>query len=93
MSLEEILGSPGRVRILRVLAEHGEMNISRLVRETGMHHRLVNHHIEVLKRHGVVVEKRHGRARLISLNRGNPLVETLLELFTRLGENEARGNG
>ena len=81
MSLEEILGSPGRVRILRVLAEYNEINITRLVRETGMHYRLVNHHIEVLKRHGVVVEKRFGRARIIILNRDNPIVEKILALF------------
>lgn len=49
MSLEEILGSPGRIRILRVLLNHGEVNITRLVRETGMHYRLVNRHLEVLK--------------------------------------------
>jgi len=82
VSLEEILGSPGRIRILRILAEHQEVNITRIVRETGMHYRLVNKHIEVLKKHGIVIEKRFGRARLIALNRDNPLVEKLLELFS-----------
>ncbi len=81
MSLEEILGSPGRVRILRVLANHGELNITRLVRETGMHYRLVNKHIEVLKRHGIVIEKRFGRARIVALNTENPLTRTLLRIF------------
>ncbi len=93
MSLEEILGSPGRVRILRVLANHGELNITRLVRETGMHYRLVNRHIEVLKRHGVVVEKRFGRARIVALNMENPLTRTLLRIFQGGEDGEQNSNG
>ncbi|AEM39790.1 regulatory protein ArsR [Pyrolobus fumarii 1A] len=93
MSLEEILGSPGRIRILRVLLNHGEVNITRLVRETGMHYRLVNRHLEVLKKHGVIVEKRYGRARIITLNRDNPLTRLLAEIFERLGEREQGPHG
>ncbi len=92
MSLEEILGSPGRIRVLKILADHGEINITRLVRETGMHYRLVNKHVEVLKKHGIVVEKRFGRARIIALNRDNPLTRRILSIFTG-GENAEGADG
>jgi len=82
--IEDVLGSPGRIRILRVLLHHNEVNITKLVKETGMHYRLVVKHLKILEQHGIVIEKRYGRARIIALNRDNPLTQLILEVFNRL---------
>lgn len=44
--VEELLGSSGRVRILGVLAESGELNHSSICRRAGMSYENVNIHLE-----------------------------------------------
>ncbi len=92
-AIEEILGNTGRIRILRVLLIYNEVNITKLVRETGMHYRLVIKHLNILKQHGIVTEKRYGRARIIVLNRDNPLTQAIQEVFTRLDTLEQNQDG
>jgi len=84
MSLEELLSSKGRVRILRILLEEGQVNVTRLVRVTGLHHRLVVKHLEELKRMGLVEERRYGRLRVYEVNFKDPRVSALRELLRSL---------
>lgn len=81
MSLEKLLSSKGRVRILKVLLEEEQVNITRLVRETGLHHRLVVRHLEELKEMGLVEERRYGRLRVFEVNLKDPRVSALRELL------------
>lgn len=80
-SLEEILGSKVRIRILKTLFKLGEANITRIARETNTHFSLVEKHLQRLKEMGIVEEKRIGRIRLFGLNYGNPKVHLLMELI------------
>jgi DNA-binding transcriptional ArsR family regulator len=61
---EELLGSRGRIRVLRVLAESGELNISEVVRRAGMNYTSVERHLEKLKGMGLLREKRYGKIRI-----------------------------
>jgi len=81
LSLEEILGSKVRIRILKTLFKLGEANITRIARETNTHFSLVEKHLQKLKEIGIVEEKRIGRTRLFGLNYGNPKVHLLIELI------------
>ncbi|NIW13894.1 MAG: ArsR family transcriptional regulator, partial [Candidatus Thorarchaeota archaeon] len=49
MSIEEIFSSKGRVRILRILAEIGELNISEIARRAGLNYATTNQHLQVLE--------------------------------------------
>ncbi|MCE4603409.1 MAG: helix-turn-helix domain-containing protein [Aeropyrum sp.] len=82
--LEDIITSKGKVKILKILVKDGQANITRLVRETGMHHKLVSKHIEDLKRMGLVGEKRYGRIRFIYLEYGDPRVRVIREIIKSL---------
>jgi len=84
MELEELLSSKGRVRVLKVLLRDGQANISRLIRETGLHHRLVVKHLEELKRIGLVEERRYGRLRIYEINLRDPRVSALRDLLRSL---------
>jgi len=84
MGLEELLSSKGRVRVLKVLLRDGQANISRLIRETGLHHRLVVKHLEELKRMGLVEERRYGRLRIYEINLRDPRVSALRDLLRSL---------
>ena len=61
---EELLGSRGRIRVLRVLAESGGLNITEVARKTGMNYTSVERHLEKLKEMGLLREKRYGNGRI-----------------------------
>ena len=61
---EELLGSRGRIRVLRVLAESVELNISEVGRRTGMNYTSVERHLEALAKMGLIREKRYGKIRI-----------------------------
>jgi DNA-binding transcriptional ArsR family regulator len=61
---EELLGSRGRIRVLRVLAESGELNISEVGRRTGMNYTSVERHLNRLREMGLLREKRYGKIRI-----------------------------
>jgi len=61
---EEILGSRGRIRVLQVLAESGELNISEVSRRTGLNYTSVERHLMKLKELGLLAEKRYGKIRI-----------------------------
>ncbi len=61
---EEILGSRGRIRVLEVLAESGELNISEISRRTGLNYTSVERHLSKLVELGLLREKRYGKIRI-----------------------------
>lgn len=82
--LEELFSSKGRVKVLKALLKLEEANITRIVREVDMHHRVVRKHLEKLVSLGIVEEKRYGRLRFFRLNFSNPkirLIKTLIEII------------
>jgi DNA-binding transcriptional ArsR family regulator len=79
---EEILGSKGRIRVLEVLTESGELNISEISRRTGLNYTSVERHLTKLEKMGLLKEKRYGKIRIfeavfrsfnISFIRGRPI--------------------
>lgn len=64
IDVEELFGSRGRIRVLRILAESGELNISEVTRRTGMNYTSVERHLVKLKGMGLLREKRYGKIRI-----------------------------
>ena len=64
---EEILGSKGRIRVLEVLTESGELNISEVSRRTGLNYTSVERHLMKLKNMGLLNEKRYGKIRIFEV--------------------------
>lgn len=82
--IAELLGSKGKVKIIYTLVRSGQLNITRIVKDTGLHHRLVEQHLEDLKKLGLVEEQRIGRLRLFSLRYDNPKTALIIELLKSL---------
>ena len=79
---EEILGSKGRIRVLEVLTESGELNISEISRRTGLNYTSVDRHLTKLEKLGLLKEKRYGKIRIfevvfrsfnVKFERGRPI--------------------
>jgi len=79
--IEEAFGFRGRIRVLRILAEKGEMYISQIRRVSGLCFEDVETHLEALKALGLVKEKNVDKMRYFSLN------------FRKLRFNAVRGEG
>jgi len=62
--VEALLGSRGRIRVLKVLSESRELNISEVGRRTGMNYTSVERHLEALREMGLLREKRYGKIRI-----------------------------
>lgn len=83
-SAEEVLCSRGRVKVLKVVMRHGEVNITRIVRETGLNHKTVKNHLMRLAELGIVNERSFGRAKLYSVNYRSPRVLVLRDILFSL---------
>jgi DNA-binding transcriptional ArsR family regulator len=68
MKIEDVFSSRGRVRILRILAEIGELNISALARRAGLNYGTASEHLRVLEEADLVRHKSFGRIRIFRFN-------------------------
>jgi DNA-binding transcriptional ArsR family regulator len=89
--LELMFSSKCSVRIMAALLEREELNVSELVRLTGMSHRSVIENAQKLCSLGVVKEKRFGRIRIYQLERDKEVVGLVLKLSEELSRLWASG--
>ena len=69
MPIEDVFSSKGRVRILRILTEIEELNISEIARRAGLNYATANQHLEALENAGLIRCKTFGRIRIFRFNR------------------------
>lgn len=86
MQIEDILSSRGRVRILRILTEIGELNISEIVRRAKLNYTTTNQHLQALETAGIICHKKFGRIRIFRLNEENPRVRFIKKLIDFWGQ-------
>ena len=63
-TIEDLLGSRARVKILKALTIHEELTITLLIKKTRLNHTNVRKHLDYLKTVGLVEEKAFGRIKL-----------------------------
>jgi DNA-binding transcriptional ArsR family regulator len=84
VAIEEIFSSKGRVKILRILSEIGELNISEIARRAGLNYATTNQHLQVLENNKLVCHKTFGRIRIFRYNEENSrarMIRQLIELW------------
>jgi DNA-binding transcriptional ArsR family regulator len=81
MAIEEVFSSKGRVKILRILAEIRELNISEIARRSGLNYATTNKHLQVLENHRLVRHKTFGRIRIFRFNEENPRARMIKQLI------------
>ena len=65
--VEELVGSKGRVKILRALVDSGELNISQICRKVGMNYTAVDRNILILEDMGLIRQRWYGKIRMIDV--------------------------
>jgi len=86
--LEEVLGSKPRVRILKVIAQLGVLNVSEIARRVGLNYVVTNKHLKLLEEEGIIQQKTYGRIRMYKFNENSlkaKAVRDLIDIWERTG--------
>jgi len=81
VAIEEVFSSKGRVKILRILSEIGELNISEIARRAGLNYATTNQHLQILENNKLVRHKTFGRIRIFRFNEENPRARMIGQLM------------
>ncbi len=81
MAIEDVFSSKGRVKILKILAEIRELNISEIARRAGLNYTTTNQHLQVLENHKLVRHKTFGRIRIFRFDEENPRARMIKKLI------------
>ncbi|MHA1835967.1 MAG: ArsR/SmtB family transcription factor [Candidatus Odinarchaeia archaeon] len=82
VSIEKVFSSSGRVKIIKILVEEGELNISEIGRRAHLNHSTTLQHLNFLIKIGLVQEKKFGRIRIYRLKEENIKARALRNFFT-----------
>jgi predicted transcriptional regulator len=80
LEVEDVFSSYGRVKVVSVMMESSELNISEITRRSGISHSSVELHLEFLVKVGLITEKRFNRIRIFRVNHSSPCA-SLLQRF------------
>jgi DNA-binding transcriptional ArsR family regulator len=82
------MSSYGRTKVLTVMLELGELNISEIMRRSRLSHGATAKHLEFLTKSGILTEKRFNRIRIFRLDQSNPLTGALARFYSEWKEVE-----
>ncbi len=68
MQIEDVLGNKQRIKILKILNQMGELNVSQIARRIGANHKTTMKHLKILENDGILQHKMFGRIRLYRFN-------------------------
>jgi len=81
MDIEQVLGSKLRVKILKILAQVGELNVSEIARRLGVNYNTTKNHLKILEGENILRHKEFGRIRLYRLNENSPQAKAIQSLI------------
>lgn len=83
------MSSYGRTKILTVMLDSDELNISEITRRSGLSHSVAAKHLDFLTKSGILTEKRFNRIRIFRLDRTSPMVGALIRFYADWKQAEA----
>jgi len=92
MDVEDVFSSKLRMKILKILVQMGELNVSEIARRLGVNYVTTSKHLRILEDEGILRQKLFGRIRLYRLNENSPkarAVQNLVEVWERTNKNYA----
>lgn len=70
------------MKVLGIILETGELNISEIARRAGLSHSSVARHLEFLVNSELIAEKRFNRIRIFRVDYSNPFVAALTRFIS-----------
>jgi len=76
------MSSYGRTKVLLIMLEAGELNISEITKRSRLSHSAAARHLEYLTKTGILAEKRFNRIRIFRVDQSSPLAGALLRFYS-----------
>jgi DNA-binding transcriptional ArsR family regulator len=84
MEIEEVFSSKPRMKILKLLARLGTLNVSDIAKRIGLNYSATNNHLRLLEAEGILVQRVYGRIRMYRYNDASAkakAVQSLIETW------------
>jgi DNA-binding transcriptional ArsR family regulator len=84
MDVEDVFSSKTRMKILKVIAKLGSLNISEIARQVKINYASANENLTLLEAEGILRKHVYGRIRMYRFNESSPkakAVQNLLEVW------------
>lgn len=81
MQIEDVFGNRLRVKILKILAQMGELNVSNIARRLSVNYTTTRRHLKILEEEGILQHKVFGRIRLYRFSEHSPKAEIVQEFM------------
>ena len=81
MELEEVFSSKSRMKILKVIYQLGQLNVSDVARRLKLNFALTSEHLKVLESEGILQERTYGRVRMYRLDEGSAKAKAVVALI------------
>jgi len=84
MQVEEVFSSKPRMKILKLVARLGALNVSDIARRINLNYSTTNQHLKLLEAEGILQQRVYGRIRMYKFTEGSPkarAVQTLIEVW------------
>lgn len=84
MEIEEVFSSKSRMKILKLVYQLGQLNVSDVARRLKLNFASTSEHLKVLELEGILQERTYGRVRMYRFNEGSAkakAVQNLLDVW------------
>jgi DNA-binding transcriptional ArsR family regulator len=84
MEFEEVFSSKPRMKILRLVARLGALNVSDIARRINLNYSTTNQHLKLLESEGILQQRVYGRIRMYKFNEASAkarAVQNLIEAW------------
>ncbi len=88
MDVENVFSSKLRMKILKILMQMGELNVSEIARKLCVNYNTVDKHLKILEDESILQHKVFGRIRLYRFNEKSPkakAAQDLIETWEKFG--------
>lgn len=80
MDIEDVFSSKLRIKVLKILMQMSELNVSEIARRLGVNYNTINKHLKVLEDEDIIQHKVFGRIRLYRFNEYSSKAKALQSL-------------
>jgi len=89
MEIEEVFSSKPRMKILRLVAKLGSLNVSNIARRINLNYSATNKHLKLLEAEGILQQMVYGRIHMYKFNDFSPkaqAVQNLIEVWEQINK-------
>ncbi len=81
MELEEVFSSKSRMKILKLIYQLGQLNVSDVARRLKLNFASTSDHLKLLECEGILQERKYGRVRMYRFNEGSAKAKAVQNLI------------